>query len=51
MSFSTPPVVDRQTFYASLSAVTVALNKSMLSINNGASGKLLVGCLAARPGP
>ena len=41
MSFSTPPVVDRQTFYASQSAVAVALNKSMLSINNGASGKVL----------
>lgn len=42
MSFSTPPVVDRPTFYASQSAVAVALNKSMLSINNGAgSGKVL----------
>jgi hypothetical protein len=41
MSFSTPPVVDRQTFYASQSAVAVALNKSMLSISNGASGKVL----------
>lgn len=41
MSFSTPPVVDRQTFYASQSTVAVALNKSMLSINNGASGKVL----------
>lgn len=41
MSFSTPPAVDRQTFYASQSAVVVALNKSMLSISNGASGKVL----------
>lgn len=40
MSFSTPPVVDRQTFYAS-QTVALALNKSMLSISNGASGKVL----------